>query len=97
MNFFKSPIVTIILIVLLVVTTASTVLLAAKSGRLRDELAATPNVDLSLITPPAGAIVCGVCTGCEEVHFTWPPMGYHDHDYTCGDCDHFDELPPLDE
>ena len=90
MNPSKSPIVTIILCVLLLATGIFAGLKFVETENLRAELmvSTTPPVDIAHITPPDGAITCGLCTGCDEVHFVWPQQNFV-NEHVCDDnCDH---------
>lgn len=66
----------------------------------RDAIATPPEAQTSVegIIAPDGARVCGICSGCGEVHFIWEDNDYHHHHghVDCNTCD-FDchcHLPP---
>ena len=99
MKILKSPVVTILLLVLLVVTVVFAVLKINEIDDLRTEMMtlAAPSVDISSIVPPDGAYTCGLCTGCDEVHFVWPQQNFV-NEHVCDDnCDHLGDYLNQDD
>ena len=102
MKSSKSPIVIVVLIVLLLAAGITAFVFNNTASNLRAELdllteAATPNVDISQVIPPDGAVTCGLCTGCDEVHFVWPQQNFVNEHVCDGDCDHLGDYLNQDD